>query len=229
MPIEIGHLVELFQEVDLAVDFFTEPDIFFGHVLPAQLGQIGFLGSHQRVDAVQSHPAVVPDQAAASVGVGQAGDDAAVAGGLHFRRIDAENAVIVGGSVAEMLPDGVRQLEAVILAGLLGHPDAAERIDAALQGPPGLQADDDFVLTVEIAGRVIQQGRHRCRIDIEDAAHGDLDFLELFEPGIQAAGPGGRRCQERLIPGIRPVIILDEVADINSLLPCAGLEALPRR
>ena len=65
-----------------------------------QLGLLGAFGLDQPVDAVERNAAVVADDAAAPVGVGQAGDEARAARGADRRRVRVEHAVVVGLAVA---------------------------------------------------------------------------------------------------------------------------------
>ena len=69
----------------------------------ARLG--GLLVGDQEIDAIERQAAVVADDAAASVGIGQAGDDAVVAGELHLIAIGIEHAVVVGLAVFEDILD----------------------------------------------------------------------------------------------------------------------------
>ena len=69
---------------------------------------------------------------------------------------------------------------------------------ARLNGSIGLQADDDLVVAVDIAGLVRQQRRGRLRIDGQHAL-----LLLLLEIGLQLVpdrlGARGRRRQELFV------------------------------
>jgi len=98
-----------------------------------------------------------------------------------------------------MFEHGFGQLIAIVLAGLLGHADAAERIDTALQGPGGLQANDELELAVEIARRIVGQGRDRGGVDVEHAAQLELQRAQPVVLGIEQLRSFRRRGEERLV------------------------------
>ena len=87
---------------------------------------------NQTVYAVERNAAVIADDAAAAVGVRQAGDDAGVACGAHVIRIGRENAVVVGLVVFKLLFNFIGDLVAVGFAGGAHHAHAAERVASAL-------------------------------------------------------------------------------------------------
>ena len=58
---------------------------------------------NETVDTVERDAAVIADDAAAAVGVRQAGDEAAVARGARLLVINAEHAVVVRGTVEELV------------------------------------------------------------------------------------------------------------------------------
>ena len=84
------------------------------------------------VNAVKRNSAVVADDAAAAVGIRQAGDNVALARQTHLVGIRAENAVVVSGSEAEFFLHLRAQLIAVGFAGLPHHAHPAEGVDTAL-------------------------------------------------------------------------------------------------
>ena len=127
---------------------------------PSSVVQICLFALDQVVGAVQGNAAVVTDDAAAAVGVGQTGEQTGVAGGAHPLGVGVEYALIVGLAVfAEVTLDLGIQLIAVGVQALLGHADAAVQVDHPLEGGIGLQADDDLVFLINVArGKVV-----RCR------------------------------------------------------------------
>jgi hypothetical protein len=72
------------------------------------------------------------------------------------------------------------------------QPETAVRHDGALQCRIGLEADDDFVFTVDVAGRVGRDGTGDLR-DVEYALSSLLDehLFERVPDSLRA--PGGRR------------------------------------
>ena len=99
-------------------------------------------------------------------------------------------------------------------------PEAAVRHDGPLERRVGLQADDDLVLAVDVAGRVGGDRAGNLR-DVEHALLALLDeqFVQRVPDLLRARG---RRREERPVALVRAVVLLDEVADVDLLLPEAG-------
>ncbi len=94
---------------------------------------VALLELDQRVHAVQGHTAIVADDAAAAVGIRQAGEDLVVASYLDLLGVHAEDAVVVGLAVlGEDLLDLRIGLLAGFLDGLLDHAPATVRHHRAL-------------------------------------------------------------------------------------------------
>ena len=226
--VELRHRHEVFERPHLLGEFFALANDLVGRPHVVDLGALGFLDLEQAIDAVERDTAVVADDAAAAVGVGQAGNDAGPAALHDFRRVGVEHAVIVGLAV---LGEGLVHLRVGRKAGRLqpglDHAQSAVRKDGALERFVGLQPDDHLVVLVDIAGLVSQHGRWVARIDGKHAL-----FSFLFEIGLQflpdGAGPLGRPFQEFFIAGIWSDIAGDKVANIDRLAPTAALEVTPR-
>ena len=189
------------------------------------------LGLDQVVDAVEGDAAVIADDAAAAVGVGQAGDDVAVAGPLHLGGVGVKDGLVVGAGVfgKDLVQLGAG-LVAVGGAGLLGHLDAAVGHKGPLEGLVGLQADDllkVLQIFVDVAGAVGGQAADHLGLHIEDAAFGALFLLQLLQSVPELVGGLGGACQEALVPLVGGVVFLDEVADVDFFLPDAALKAFP--
>ena len=90
-------------------------------------------------------------------------------------RVGVEHALVVRLAVLGEGLDDVRiRLVAVGLERAEHHPEAAVRHDRALERRVGLQADDDLVVPVDVAGRV---GGDRAR-DLRDVEHALLALLD---------------------------------------------------
>src|SRR6185436_4686504 len=107
------------------------------------------------------------------------------------------------------------------------HPPAAVGHDRALERRLGLQPDDDFVFLVDVAWRVSRNRTGNLR-HVEHALLALLDeeLLKLL-PDLQRAFRGRR--EEGLVPVVRFVILLDEIADVDLFLPETCTKAMPRR
>ena len=195
---------------------------------PSRAAFSAFFAATSRSDAVQRHPAVVADDPAAAVRVGQAGDDVRAAGGQDVGRVGVEHAVVVGLAVpGEDLPDGRVQGVAVGGEARLHHPQAAVGHDRAAQRRVGLQPGDQLVIAVDVARGVAGDRGRGVRVGVVDAAR-PLLGEHPGQPRPQRAGPVGRAGQERRVAGVRREVRLDEVADVDLIGPAAAGEPLPR-
>ena len=150
---------------------------------------------------------------------------------LHLGGIGVKHGRVVGAGV---FGKDLVQLRfgriAVGRAGLLGHLDAAERHEGALERLVGLQADDLFQVLefgVDIAGAVGGQVGHDLSLHIQHAAFGALFLLQGLQRAPQLVGGFGGACQEGFVAVIRAVVFLDKVADVDFLFPEAALKAVP--
>ena len=164
------HRGEVVQRAHLLGQFLALPDDFVGRPHVVDLRALGLLGLEQAIDAVERDAAIVADDAAAAIGIGKAGDDAGLAAPHDLGRVGVEHAVVVRLAVfRERLVHLRIGLEAGGLQARLDHAQAAIREDRALERLVGLQADDDLVVAVDVAGLVREQRRWRLRIDGEHA------------------------------------------------------------
>ena len=180
-----------------------------------------------RVDAVERDAAVVADDPAAAVGVGQTCEDVRAAAATDVRGVGVEDGVVVRLAILRERLDDVRiGLVAVGLERAGHHPEAAVRHDRALQRRLGLQTDDDLVLAIDVARRM----RRDRAGNLRDVEHAFLAFLDeqRLELGPDALRARGRRREERGVAVVGRVVLLNEVADVDGRLPEAGTESLPR-
>ena len=139
------HLLQLLERPDLLGQLLAQADHVLGRMAVVQLRLLALLVGDEEVDAVERDPAVVADDAAAAVGIRQAGDDARRPRLPDVRRVGVEDAVVVRLAVlGEDLADALVRLVAVGLEARRDHAPAAERHDRALERRVGLQADDEL-------------------------------------------------------------------------------------
>ena len=166
-----GHLLELAQGADLLGVLLAVADHGIAGQRQVQLGALVLLGGDQPVHPVEGDAAVVADDPAAAVGVGQAGDDVRPARGLDPLRVDVEHTVVVRLAVGrEDLLDGRVDLVAVGLERALDHAPAPVGDHGPLERGVGLQADDQLVVLVDVAGCVRRDRARDVRVDVVDAA-----------------------------------------------------------
>ncbi len=191
-----------------------------------ELVLLALLVGDEEVHAVERDPAVVADDAAAAVGVRQAGDDPRRAGLADVRRVGVEHAVVVRLAVlGEDLAEGRVRLVAVGLETRRDDAPAAERHDRPLERRVGLQADDDLAVLVDVAGLVREDAGGNLR-HVEDALLAFLgeQRLQRLPHALRALG---RTLQELAVPLVRGVVALNELADVDPALPRPRGEAAP--
>ena len=221
------HGFQLFKGTDLLGKLLAVTD----HICQHNAGGgrlLELLVLDQAVNAIQGNTAIVADDTAAAIGIGQTGDDMAVAAGTHLGGVGIKYAGIVGLAVGgeELLHLRI-QVIAVILAGLLGHADAAVGHEGALKGLIGLEADDGLLLLIQVTGAMAEDGGNDLGIHIQYAA--GLAFLlgELQHFVPQGGGIGGRALQEAVITIVGGVVVHDKVTNIDLGFPTAAFEFFP--
>ncbi len=186
------------------------------------------LGFYQPVDAVERDAAVVADDPAAAVGVGQAGDDGGLAGRENVGRVGIEHALVVGLAVLGAdLGHGRVRLEPVGLEPAFDHPQAAVRHDRALERRIGLQTDDQLVVAVDVAG--VMRGDRGGAVggDVEHAFCA-FELQKLCDVVPQFRGARGRTGEECGVTFPGRVVFLDETTNVDAVAPDASRKSVPR-
>ncbi len=181
----------------------------------------------QAADSIERYAPIVPDDASAAVRVGQPGEDVRASALPDVRGVGVEHPFVVGLPVLrERLYDVGLGLVAVGLERAQDHPEAAVRHDRALERGLGLETDDDLVRTVDVP-RTVRRDR---AWNLGDVEHALLPLLEeeLVEPFPDRERARGSGREERRVSLVRLVVLLDEVPDVDLLLPQARPEPAPR-
>ena len=131
--------------------------------------------------------------------------------------------------LGEDLLDRRVRLLAGLLDGLLHHAPTAIRHHGSLAWLIGLQADDHIVdlRGIDIASREGVDIRRRVGVHIIDtllALHRQIVVVEVLPQVLRLVG---RIREERFITLVRRVVLLNEVTNVDVLLPVAGNEPLP--
>src|SRR5205814_9546812 len=122
------------------------------------------------------NPAVIPDDAAAAISVGQTRQDVRTAAGADGSRVGVEHTLVVRLAIfAERLHDRWFRLVTVGLERIEHHAQTAIGHDGALERRFRLKADDDFFFAVNVSGRV-RRDRTRYLGNVEHTLL--LTFLE---------------------------------------------------
>ena len=227
--VHVAELDQLGQGADLLVELLAVADDRVAAEAVVQRGQLGLLRHDEPVDAVQRDAAVVADDPATAVRVGQPGDDVAGAGRADRRRVGVEHALVVGLAVLreDLAHTGVR-LVAVGLQPVLDHPVAAVGHDRALERRLGLQPDDQLGDVRGDPTRGVRgDGARGVRVHVEDAAL-ELDHHQVGHEPPQRVGALRGAGQEGGVTLVRGVVAADERSDVDGLAPRAVIEARPR-
>ena len=221
------HGFQLFKGTDLLGKLLAVTD----HICQHNAGGgrlLELLVLDQAVNAIQGNTAIVADDTAAAIGIGQTGDDMTVAAGTHLGGVGIKYAGIVGLAMdgEELLDFGIEMI-AVILAGLLCHTDPAVGHQGTLEGLIGLEADDGLLLLIQITGAVAENGGNDLGIHIQDAACLALLLGELQHLIPQGGGIGGGALQEAVIAIVRGVVLHDKITHINLGFPATAIKFFP--
>lgn len=189
--IAFRHLGEIVERAHLLGELLAGADDFIGWPHVVDLRALGAFGLKQAVNSIERDTTVIADDATATIGVRQAGDDGRLAALHDLRRISVENAVIVGFAVfREGLVDQRIGFEASRLEPRLDHAQAAVRKDRPLERRVGLPTDDHFVFAINIARVMGKEIRWRFCVDVEHAllALGFEIRLQLGPDRLRAVG-----------------------------------------
>ena len=226
--VDLAEPHELLQRLDLLGVLLAVTGPVLGEAVTRDGVLRGLLLRDQEVRAVEGEAAVVADDAAAAVGVGQAGDDVAGAGSADPRGVDVEDAVVVGLAVlGEDLLDPRIGLLARLPDRGLDHAPAAAGHHGALERHVGLEADDHVVVLADVPGGEGVDVGGGLGVDVVDAPPAllrEVGALEVIpEPEGLLCGAG----EEGGVAGVGGVVAQDEVAHVDRLLPRAGGEPRP--
>jgi hypothetical protein len=227
VTIELRHRCEVLQRTHLLRKFFAHADDLICRPHVVDLGSFLALDLQKAVGPVKGDPAIVTDDASATVGVRKAGDDAGPAAIHNLRRIGVEHAVIVRLAV---LGEGFVYLriglETCCFQARFHHPQAAEREDRPLERLFRLKTDNHFVVGVDVASLVRQQRRRFLRVDGQNALFSFVGKvrLQLVPHRLGALRWRGKKF---FVPRIGCDVADNEVAHVDRGRPAAWLESPP--
>ena len=145
----------------------------------------------------------------------------------NFGGIDIENALVVGLAVAGIDFRNLRvHLVVVGVQAVLHHTEAAVRGNRALERSIRLQTDNLFEGLVDIARSVSEDGRTHLGRNIKDNLFAFLlqEVADLVHDFICAFR---RRSEERAIPFVGSVVVLNKITDVYAVAPGFTLESAP--
>ena len=225
-PVARRHRDQFLECPDLLGQLLAVADDLVAGPAGVERGLLLLFALDQAVDAIERNAPVVADDPAATVCVRQAGQHVRAAALADGRRIRVEHAFVVRLAIfREGLDDVGIGFVAVGLEGAGDHPEAAIRHDGAFERSVGLQANDDLAVPVDVAG-CVRRNRTGNLGDVEDALLALLDEqrLEGLPDLLRACGRGR---EKTVVAVVRLVVLLDEIADVDLLLPESGPESAP--
>ena len=180
------------------------------------------------IDAVEGDAAIVTDDATTAIAVGQTGDDAGAACALDFLGVGIEHAGVMGATVfGEDMVDFRVDLVTVGFQCAFRHADTTVGHQGTLQRLVGLDADDLFVVLVDIARRMGNDAADHLGISVDHPAFVQfllVEFKHLVPDFARALG--GRR-KESAVTQIGGKIAVNEVAHIDRMHPITGFKTFP--
>ena len=152
----------------------------------------------------------------------------AVAARAHLGRVAVKDAGVVGLAVVRVNVHDLRvDLVAVLLAGGNGHANAAVDHEGALERLLGLQAHDLLERLVNVARGVGDDRGDEVSVHVEDAVVFALLLEEVHDLVPELGGVLRGAGEEGLVAVVGGVVLLDEVTDVDLVLPVAADKAGP--
>ena len=226
--IRLSHDLELLQGLDLLGVLLAVACPVLGEAEVAHCALGCFLLSDEVIHAIEGHAAVVADDAAAAVGIRQAGNDVGGTRCADARGVDIEDCIVVGLAVArEDLLDLRVGFLTGFLDGLLDHAPTTVGHHGALERRIRLQANDDVIVLGNVPSREGIDIARGVGIHVEDALlalDGQVILLQMIPHALRLLGGSSK---EGGVPVIRGVVALDKITNVNVFSPRAGLKALP--
>ena len=226
------HFFDLTQRTVLLRDFFTQTDgcfqIFTAFQFVLQRDELSVFVFHQEVDTVQRNATVVTDDTTTTIGIRQTGQNARFTAVQDVFGVNVKHALVVGFTVfsEDFLQHWV-QLAIVRFAGAFYHFDTTERDNRTFQRRFSLQTNDFLETFLDVASVMRGDGGRKGSIKINRRVSAVFLF-NAFHYGVpQLGGRFSCASQEGLVTFVRGIVFLDEVADVDFVLPVTFRKTFP--
>ena len=226
--VKLSHFLELLEEVDLAVELLKQLYVLCVHYSLADFSFVCRLLLDKSIYAVKRDAAVVTYNSSSAVRIGKAREQTAMSCRLHLVGVNAENSVVMSSSVGKIFLYLVRELISVGLTRVARHTNAAKGVNSSLERLVGLKSDDYLVFLVNVSCRIVAERGHRACVDRENSASLALKLLQLAQSFVQRFGTLGSTLEEACVLGVRRIVFVDKVADVDVLTPISRHKILPR-
>ena len=211
---------------------FTQTNRGFKILAPLQvrleIGKLQFTLTHQIADTVQRDAAIVTDDTTTTVTIRQAGQHPGFTAAQHIRRVGVEYALVMGFTQFSKLVFKISiHLTTISIKRAFDHVDATKRMQSALERLIRLQTNDFFQFLFNITR--IMRGYRGSNIGIEINRRVRRVFNTDARHNFFPQCSGRRRCfgEERFIPFIRRIVVLNKITDINFFFPVRTFKAIP--
>ncbi len=146
----------------------------------------------------------------------------------HLLIVSVKAACIVCFSMCgEELADLRINFISIVRASFFSHSDAAVRLQRTFERFVCLETDDFFLALVQISRTMRSNGRNYLCVHIKNAACFTFFFLQIKYLCPQIICCLRRACQEGFISLIRSIVPLDEVTDIDFIIPFSAYKICP--
>ena len=220
------HLLELLQCIDLVGDFLTATYDLLGELLDVDTLVETLLLLDKVCCTIESYTTIVTDDTATTISVGQTCDDVSVTCSLDIIVVGSEHTLVVSLAILgeDSLGSGI-QLIAISLQRRLYHTDTTLGEDTTLQRSIGLKTNDNLALLVNISCAIGAYALRQLCLGIINALLAlHLEHLRKDVPKLLCLLTGAS--QETLVAIVWLVVVLDEVTNINLVLPRCSLKII---
>ena len=227
-----SHFFHLTQSAVLFSDFFAQTDSLFQvyavFQISLQRSELCQFVFHQVVDTVQRNATVVTDDTATAIGIWQTGQNARFTAVQNVFGVNIEYALVVGFAVfGEDFFQHWVQLAVIRFAGTFNHFNTTKRDDCAFQWCFSLQTNDFLKGFVDIASIVRSDGGSNGGVKINWRVSAVFQFNAFHYAVPQLGGRVSCASQEGFVTFIRGIVFLNEVTDVDFILPVTFRKTFP--
>ena len=226
------HFFDLTQSAVLFRDLFTQTDsrfqVYAVFQVRLQRNKLRVFVFHQEVDTVQRNATVVTDDTATAIRIRQTSQNARLTAVQNVFGVHIEYTLVMGFTVfGEDFFQHRVQFAIVRFAGTFNHFDAAKRNDRTFQRSFSLQTNNFLERFVDVASIVRSDGRSNGGVKINWRVSAVFQFNAFHYAVPQLGGCISRTSQEGFVTFIRGIVFLNEVTDVDFILPVTFRKTFP--
>ncbi|MNC04988.1 hypothetical protein D3C75_524430 [compost metagenome] len=226
----LSHLLQFTECTNLFGKFFTKTDNVICQGIHFKIRKILFLFFDQEVNAVKSYTTVVTDDAAAAVSIRKTCDDTGFTNSSHFGSICIKYALVMRfADVREHINNALRKFEAISFGGIDHHLDSAKRLNGTFERRISLNADDLFLVFVNVTRLVRYDCGYCVNIHIQYAAISNFLLGHFGNNLPKFSSVVSRTCKEVFLAKIRFDISFNKIIHIYFSGPFTFCKTAPSR